>query len=469
MRSFSRASARSFAALRLFVLALALCIAAAAPAEAGKEFPRVLDIREVVSPGGVKAWLVEDHTLPIIAVQFAFAGAGSALDPADRQGLSILASNTMDEGAGPYDSAAFQKALSDNAISLSFSAGRDHFTGYLKTLTKHKDLAEELLQQALSAPRFDQDAVERMRAANIARVKSSLSDPDWKAARLLNDIAFAGHPYAMNSGGTLTSLAAISTDDLHDFAKRRLAKDRLRIGVMGDITAEELAATLDKVFGALPDRADLPAIADFSVQNAGKSFLFKDDIPQTIIQIMQPGIGRRSPDYYTGAVMNFILGGGGFGARLTDEVREKRGLTYGISSYFYDLDHLQALAVSTSTRNEVAGQVMGLIHQEWQKMRDAPVSDKELADAKSYLIGSFPLSLSSTDDIAGILMDLQLDDLPIDYLDHRAERINEVGKDDIQALARRLLTPDGLTVVMVGAPEGLAVPPQIVDKLPNVD
>ena len=451
------------------LLNISLCLLLVfAPVTAHAVEGKILDIKEVSGSNGIKAWLVEDHTLPIIAMEFSFRQAGSSQDSAAKQGLAIMASNTMDEGAGEYPSETFQKLLTDNNITLRFNAGRDHFGGELKILTKNKDLAFKLLRLALTQPRFDADPVERMRAANLTRIRSALSDPEWKAARLMNDTAFAGHPYALNSGGTLTTLQGITADDLRNFLKTRLGQNNLRIGIMGDISPAEVKAMLEDVFGGLPKTVTLAAVPDIKVKNPGTVVLYEQDIPQTIIEMMQPGIGRRHPDYYTGLVMNFILGSSGFGSRLTEEIREKRGLTYGINSYFYDMNHLQGLAVSTSTKNESVPEMLKLIDAEWKKMQDAPVSDEELESAKSYLIGSFPLSLATTENIASILLSLQLDDLPIDYLDKREARINAITKDDIQKLAKGLLTPGKMTTVLVGKPAGVT-PTKTVDTLPNVE
>lgn len=428
----------------------------------------ILDIKQVRSAQGITAWLVEDHTLPVIALSFSFKGAGSALDPANKQGLSLMASNTMDEGAGPYDSQTFQKMLSDQSISLGFGAGRDNFGGSMKTLVRHADTAFDLLKLALTEPRFDTEAVDRMRAANIARVRNAVGDPDWISARLMNDTAFAGHPYALNSGGTLTTLAGLTPDDLKNFARTRLSRDHLLVTVVGDIDEETLKKRLNEVFGKLPATAALPPVADFTVQNAGKHVHYDMDIPQTIIEIMQPGIGRDDPDYYAATVMDFILGGSGFGSRLTEEVREKRGLTYGIQTSFYMMDHLKGYTVSTSTRNETAAEVLKLINEEWRKMSVAPPTDKEVADAKSYLIGSLPLALSSSGQIADLLLGLRLEDLPIDYLDRRAAKIDAVTPADVQRVAKRILNPDTLTVVTVGKPENVKAD-VTVETLPNVD
>lgn len=429
---------------------------------------RFLDIREITSPGGIKAWLVEDHSVPLIAVQMAFVGAGSTRDPDDKQGLAQLLSNTLDEGAGDLDSQSFQKRLADHSISLSYNVGRDDFYGYVKMLSREKDLAFDMLRLSLTAPRFDADAVNRMRAANISRIRTSLSDPEWMAARLLNDRAYAGHPYARNSGGTLTSLPSITPDDLRHFAKTELSRDRLHIAVAGDITAVELGKYLDAAFGPLPATAPANPTPDITVQNGGTIALFEKDIPQTIIEMTQPGIRRDDPDWQTAQVMNFILGSSGFGSRLMEEVREKRGLTYGIYTSYYALDHVPTLTLSTSTRNDKAAEVLGLIDSEWKRMVETDITAAELQDAKDYLVGSMPLALTSTDSIAQTAIGVMLDGLPIDYLDTVDAKINAVTIADVRRVAGRILTPGQMTVVLVGKPDSIT-PTLKVESLPNVD
>lgn len=307
--------------VRLFTLAiLALCAALFAPAAQAKE--PVLDIQVITSDKGITAWLVEDHSIPVISFQFAFQGAGAALDPENKQGLAQMASNTMDEGAGDLKAQDFQRELRNLVISLGFTASRDHFAGSLKTLSKNKERAFELLKLAVNEPRFDKDPVERMSKANQSRIRSSLSDPDWIAARLMNDVAFAGHPYALNSGGTLSTLNAITPADLKAFHKARLGRNNVMVAVSGDITPEEVRIRLDELFGDLPE-ASLTPPADLTVQNSGKTFVYERDMPQTLIEIMQPGIDTHDPDYHAAQVMNFILGSSGFGSRLTTEIREK--------------------------------------------------------------------------------------------------------------------------------------------------
>ena len=430
---------------------------------------KVLDIQEVTSKGGMSAWLVEDHSLPIIALRFAFQKAGAAYDPEDKQGLALLVSNDMDEGAGDLPSQQFQKLLDDNSITLSFSSGRDAYQGTLQTLTRHKDLAFKLLTMALTQPRFDEEPLERMRAANLARVKSAVSDPNWMAARLTNDVAYAGHPYALNAGGTLTTLKNITTDDLREFVKTRLAKDRLKIAVVGDITAAELKTLLDQVFGALPDSLPVKDLAQWKVQNGGKTYLYKQDIPQTVIRILQPGIARDDPDFQKAQVMNYIFGGGGFGSHLMETIREKRGLTYGIYSGLDDMRALNSLIITSSTKNETAGELLSLTRKVMAEMKTTPVSEDELDRAKSVMIGALPLQLTSSSGIADMLIGLMIDDLPVDYLDKREAAIRAVTVKDVEDMAKRLLEPDHLTTILVGDPDKSVKVDKTVDRLPNVE
>ena len=433
---------------------------------------KTLDIQKVVSKKGITAWLVEDSSVPVISFQFAFKGAGAVNDPQDKQGLARMLSNTMDEGAGELDSQAFQKELQDLSISLSFNSGRDHFGGSVKTLTKNSERAFMLLEQAIMRPRFDPDPVQRMRAANQSRIRSSLSNPDWMAARVLNDTAFDGHIYAQNSGGTLSSLEAITPDDLRAFRRKHLGKNNVVVAVAGDINAKRLKIILDNVFAGLPD-VEVTKHDKSELQNKGTISVYKQDIPQTVIEIMQPGITRDDPDYFTAQVMNFVLGSSGFGSRLTEEIREKRGLTYGIYSSFYNLDQIAAMSVSTSTKNESVPEMLATIQNEFTRMKDEGITQKELNDAKAYLIGSLPLSLTSTDKISGLMLSLLRDGLPIDYLDIREEALRAMTLDDVSSIAKRLLSPSEFVTVLVGQPptETLEWLGEIntIETLPNVE
>lgn len=272
--------------MRLSLFFLCLLIAFAPLPSFAKE--KLLDIQVVKSSGGLTAWLIEDHSVPVVSLEASFRGAGAAGDPADKQGLARMASNTMDEGAGSLDSQAFQGELRNKAIDLHFSAGRDHFGASLKTLSKNKARAFELLKLAVTQPRFDNEAIGRMREANLGRIRSSLADPQWMAARLLNDKAFAGHPYAMNSGGTLSSLQNITSADLKGFHTSRIGKNNLVVAVAGDITPEDLAITLDDVFGGLPE-VEIAVPEDFPYKMEAKSLFTNAIFRKQSSRLCSPG------------------------------------------------------------------------------------------------------------------------------------------------------------------------------------
>ncbi|MDH5722720.1 MAG: insulinase family protein [Alphaproteobacteria bacterium] len=428
-----------------------------------------LDIQEVVSKGGIKAWLVEDHNIPVLAMEFIFRGQGAITDLPEKQGLARMVSNTLDEGAGDIKSREFQKELQDLSLTLRFNVSRDHFGGSFKTLSRNRARGFELLKLALTQPRFDKEPVDRMRDANKSRLRSSINDPRWIGARIQNDRIFEDHPYAQNSGGTLSSLDRITPAELKAFHKK-LTKSDLVISVAGDITAEELSIALDEIFGSLPESTDEKnkATNKITLQNSKKTYLFERDIPQTHIEIAQNGIGRSDDNYHAAQVMNFILGGGGFGSRLMDEIREKRGLTYGIYTYFREYNESDVYHLTTSTQNSSVKELLDLVKAEWIKIKNEPVSQKELSDARSYLLGSLPLSLTSTDSIAGLLLTLQIDKLPIDYLDKRQETIRGITTNDIQRVAERILDSNSFTTILVGKPENVENA-EIITLLPNVE
>jgi len=420
-----------------------------------------MDIKRVVSPGGIEAWLVEDHKVPVLALEWAFEGAGGT-DPKGKEGLANLTSTMLDEGAGPYDSQAFQARLQDNAIALGFDAGRDGFSGSMRTLTEHRDEALELTRLSLTDPHFAPESLDRMRASITASLKRDLADPNYVARRQFYSTAFPNHPYGDEIRGTLNSLPTITPDDLRRFVKGQFGRDRLVVAAAGDISPEELGKALDTVFGGLPAKADVPPIPDVTMSGLGQTILLPRPTAQTVMLMGQPGVKRDDPDWYAATVMNYVLGGGGFGSRLMEEVREKRGLSYGVYSYLIPMDHAALVMASGSTVNAKAGQALDIMRQEWARMAKDGLTDQEMADAKTYLTGSFPLQLGSTQAIARILLQVKRDNLGIDYLNQRDRYINAVTQADIKRVAQRLLDPAKLLTVLVGKPKGVS-PTRTID------
>ena len=433
--------------LRVTAVAFALLMIGIVPA-------RAVSVQNVTSPGGIIAWLVEDHSIPLTSIEFSFRG-GAALDPQGKGGLANLVASVLDEGAGDLDSQAFQGQLYELSISLSFSAGLDTFRGSLKTLNRHREKAIDLLRLAVTEPRFDAEPVERIRRQITTSIARQANDPDRIARRTLWRAVFADHPYGRPLKGTERSVSAITVDDIRSFVARRLAKNTLIVGVVGDITASELAPLLDIAFGNLPDTATPPVLEKALLAEQGQTFVVEKDVPQSVITFSQPGLARDDPEYYTAYVMNYILGGGGFSSRLYEEVREKRGLAYSVYSYLNPLDAGALIAGGVSTVNARAGESLAVVLAEWARMRDEGVSQQELDDARRYLTGSWPLGFDNTGKMARMLVGMQYNDLGIDYLDRRNDYISAVGRDDVKRVARRLLDTAKLTIVVVGNPDGI--------------
>lgn len=428
------------------LLAFLFVLVVAAPAA------RAVTVEKVVSPGGIEAWLVQDHSNPIISLSLSMEGGASV---EAKPGLASMVAGLLDEGAGPYDSQTFQGKLDDLAISLSFQAGRDRFDGDLKTLSERRDEAFDLLRLSLTQPRFDKEPVERVRKQMLTILAREAQNPDSIAARTWSRLAFAGHPYGKSPHGEPDTVKSITVADLKSHAKAWLSRQGMLLAVVGDITPDQLAPLLDRTFGALPAAHPVANVPDVQVPAEGKVVVVDRDIPQSVAVFAAPGIKRDDPDWYAAYVMNYVLGGGGFSSRLTEEVREKRGLAYSVYSYLTPLRHAGVISGGVATQNARAAQSVGLIKDEFARMARDGISDKELADAKTYLTGSFALQLDSTGAIADLLIAVQRDNLGIDYLDKRNGFIEAVTKEQVQAAATRLLDPARLTFVVVGKPEGL--------------
>lgn len=427
---------------------------------------KVLDVQELTTPKGITVWLVQDDTLPVISMAFSFDG-GLALDPPEKPGVGRLVSILLDEGAGDMESQTFQKKLSDNAIEMSFSAGRDAFTGQLRTLTDKQDMAWDLLKLALTDPRFDDDAITRMKQANSTQIKNSMGDPSWLVARTFNGMAFDDHAYGQPGHGNLKTMQTITREDLQTYTKQQFTLPALKVSLTGDINAEQAIQTVDTVFGDLPDTATPVTDTDIKLHHSGKTILLPLDVPQTFIMAGQDGISHKDDDWHAATIMNYILGGGGFESRLMHEIREKRGLTYGVYSSLSSMKYATLVSASLSTSNTKAAEALNLLKQEWRKMAQNGVTEAELEHAKSYLTGSLLLDLTSSKAIAGTLNSLQSDGYTYDYINHYTDKINAVTQEDIKKVAQRLLTPEQLTVVLVGKPEDIT-PDITLEHAPNM-
>ncbi|WP_245413702.1 M16 family metallopeptidase [Mangrovicella endophytica] len=412
-----------------------------------------VEIQEVTSPGGIKALLVEDYSNPLIAMKFAFKGGGSTQDAAGKEGTANLMSGLLDEGAGDISSQAFQEKLDELGVSLSYDATYDSFSGSFRTITEFEDGAFDLLKLSVTESRFDEEPVERIRGQIAAGIIANERDPGELASKAWRETIFPGHPYARPKDGTVDTLKAVTKADLQDFRRRTFGRDNLIVGVVGAIDPATLGKRLDEVFGSLPAKAELTPVADIAPVT-GKRVDVDLGVPQTQIQFALPGVKRDAPDFFAAFLMNQIFGGGSFTSRLYTEVREKRGLAYGASSWLATFDHTAVLGAATATRSDKASESVKIIEGEINRMASEGPTPEELAKAKEYVKGSYVINnLDSSLSIASTLVGIQLDNLGIDYIDKRKGLIDAVTMDEVKAVAKKLLSvqPTIITVGPAGA------------------
>ena len=410
-----------------------------------------MKIERVTSPGGIEAWLVESHANPLIAMRFAFRG-GASQDDSGKEGLAYFISAMMDEGAGDLDAVAFQEREQALAMRMDFDASRDVMLGNVQTLTANQDAVFDLVRLALTKPRFDKDAVERVRAQILAGLKFDENDPETVASLAWDRLAFPSHPYGRPVKGSMASIASISPADLKSYADRVFARDKLVISVVGDIDAETLGKALDHIFGDLPANAALAPVADAKPPLGPTREIIEMDVPQSVAQFGHRGIARKDDDFIPAYTLNYIIGGGGFSSRLMEEVREKRGLAYSVHSNLFPFQHGAVFVGNVATKNEAVGQSLEVIESELRRLAEQGPTAEELASAKSYLTGAYALRFESSSSIANQLLWIQIEDLGMDYVNHRNEQIEAVSLEDIKRVAKRLIEADRLITTIVGKP-----------------
>lgn len=412
-----------------------------------------VDIQEVTSPNGIKAWLVEEHSIPFVALELRFRGGGN-LDAEGKRGATNLMMGLLEEGTGDMDSRAFAKARDTLAASYRFDTNSDSVSISARFLTETKDASMDLLRQALVAPSFDETALERVRQQVLTGIRSSQTDPNEIASRSFAAQVYGDHPYATAYEGTADTVAALTRDDIVAAHENALTLDRVYVSAVGDITAEELGTLLDTLLTGLPETGPtLPDDATLSFDGATTVVPF--ETPQSVALFSQPGMKRDDPDYFAAFILNQILGGSGFDSRLMTEVREKRGLTYGIGTYLVPRDHAELWVGQVASANDKIADAISVVRDEWTKLATQGVTAEELDQAKVYLTGAYPLRFDSNAAIARILVGMQMDDLPISYVETRNDQMNAVTLEQINRVASELMQPDALTFTVVGQPAGL--------------
>ncbi|NDV02756.1 M16 family metallopeptidase [Pseudoroseicyclus tamaricis] len=431
--------------IRALTVTLALIAATPAAAE--------VEIQELTTPGGIDLWLVEDHSLPFVALEIRAQG-GAALDPEGKRGAANLMTGLLEEGSGDMDAGEFQEAREALAATFEFGVYDDTLSISARMLTENRDEAVALLHQALTEPRFDEDAVERVRAQVLAGLDAAQRRPGTLASRRFFANAFPDAPYGSDSDGTVESVSGLTRDDLMQSFQDLLVTDRAYVGAVGDITPEEAEALIDELLEGVPESGpELGGHVDFAAP--GGVDLVDFETPQSIAIFGHQGIGWDDPDYFAAIVLNQILGGDGFDTRLMQELREERGLTYGVGTSLYVFDNAEAIVGSFASANATMGEAVGVVKDVWADLAENGVTEAELEAAKTYMTGEYPLRFTGNDEIARIMVGMQMLDLPPDYVIERNSYIEAVTLEDVNRVAARLLQPEDLYFVVAGQPEGL--------------
>lgn len=434
-------------------LALKVLQAAAMVFALGLPANAAIDIQTVTSPGGIKAWLVQDNGIPFTALEIRFRG-GTSLDEAGKRGAVNLMTALIEEGTGDLDSVGFSKARDSLAASYRFRSDEDMISVSAQFLTENREAAVDLLRRALVEPSFDQAAIDRVRGQVLANIRSDAKDQGTLAGRELRALAFGNHPYATSGDGTEDSVNSLTRDDILAAHRATLARDRVYVSAAGDISPQELGLLVDELLGGLPE-VGAPMTPRAPMNLTGGVTILPFPGPQSTVLFGHEGMKRDDPDFFAASILNEILGGGRFSARLMTEVREKRGLTYGIGSYLVGYDQAEMVMGQFSSANGTVGQAIGVIRDEWRRIATEGVTEDEVAKTKTYLTGSYPLRFDGNGPIASILVGMQMIGLSADYPATRNDKVNAVTMQDVQRVASRLFRADDLRFVIVGEPEGV--------------
>ena len=431
---------------RLIVTAVAVVWAGVAQA--------AIDIKTVTSDGGIDAWVVEEPAIPFVALEIRIRG-GSSPDLPGKRGATNLMAGLIEEGSGEMTAQEFQTELENLAATFRFQVYDDTMSISAQFLSENRDEALALLKQALTQPRFDQDAIDRVRAQVITGINSDAKNPNRIASEIFNAAAFGDHPYGTNMDGSEESVSALTQEDLFTAHRNAITRDRMFVSAVGDVTAETIGVMLDDLLGDLPaEGPPQPVDVDFALE--GGVTVIDFETPQSVALFGHAGIERDDDDFFAAYVMNQVLGAGGFESRLMEEVREKRGLTYGISTFLVPKVHAEIVLGQVASSNATIAEAIEVTRAEWGRMAQEGLTEEELAVAKTYLTGEYPLRFDGNGEIADIMVGMQMIGLPPEYVVNRNDYINALTLEDVNRVAAELLDPDALHFVVVGQPEGLA-------------
>lgn len=430
----------------LLLVAVALCLGFISR---GAHAVDINPIRSITA-NGITVLFLEQHYLPIVEVH-AMLKVGSAQDPPEKAGLANLVSSLLDEGTTTRSSKQLAEQIDFVGGTLEAKTSEDFTTASVRVLKKDTDVGASLLADILQHPAFHKQEFERIRNQIIGEIVSDNDDPGHVAAKAFNQLVFHGHPYRWPVNGTEETLTKITLADVQSFYAKEYLPNQTILAIIGDLTYDQASTLVQTHFSAWKKGPPPARTLKKPSQIERKMIqLIEKDLTQSTIMLGHAGISRTNPDYYAVTVMNYILGAGGFSSRLMDSIRDKQGLAYGVMSHFDARLMPGAFMVNLQTRSETTNQAITGVLNELKGMRDAPVTDQELADAKSFIMGSFPLRFDSTAKLAQVLAQVEFYGLGLDYFTQYPKWIERVTKDDVQRVAKQYLDPQRYALVVVG-------------------
>jgi zinc protease len=420
----------------------------------------ILPIQHWQTSGGAQVYFVENRDLPMLDLSIEFP-AGVAFDSKDKSGAASMTNQLLRLGADGMNEDEIARAMADVGAVLSQRFDADRAGLALRTLTSsvERKQALDIFSRVLQRPDFPAAVVEREKGRRIAALKEADTKPDTIAARTFYRLIYRDHPYALRSSGETETVGRLSREDLADFYQRHYVARRAVVALVGDLSRAEAAAIAEEITAQLPRPQGagtaLPPVAGLE---SGSTRFVAHPAAQSHILIGAPGISRDDPDYFALYVGNYVLGGGGFVSRITDEVRQKRGLAYSAYSYFSPLKQQGAFLIGMQTQRDQAQEALSVVDKTLRDFVAGGPTEQELTAAKQNIIGGFPLRIDSNRKLHASLGAIGFYRLPLTYLEDFTKSIERVTVADIKSAFARHVNPDKLVRVVVGASEDKAVP-----------
>lgn len=404
-------------------------------------------------------WLAEDYTVPVVHIILTFESAGLASDSDNNAGRAQLAAALLDEGAGAYDSLAFQRALESHAIGFSAVVEKDDLVVSIHSLKDQLPKAIELATLALSAPRFDADALAQVRDSQLSRLKRAASSPGYLAGRAFVQKLYGNHAYARDPLGTVKTLQSLSAADLSAYQQRYITQANLQIAAAGAISKSDLKEWLKPLVAALPE-AFFPErdLAGVTIDGKGETLKISHASPQSVVMFGGKGIARKDKDFYAAYMMNEALGSGELTSRLMQQIRRKKGLVYSISTVLDPGDAADVFVGQFSTKNATVDEAIAAVKAAVLELATHGLGQRECRDLRQEIINRFALKLDSTEHVAQVIASMMRFDLGEDYLEKRARYFEAVSCDDVKRIANQLLDANHWLWVVVGGDTSIESP-----------